>query len=271
MASSSFEPDFSRYEFCKVSRAGKVLTITLSEPDKLNAITARGHREMGRIFLDAAEDEQSEVIVVTGAGRAFSAGGDLDMIQLNHDSPTDLHRGLREAKRFAFTILDCDKPVIAKVNGDAIGLGATLALFCDVVFAADTARFGDPHNRVALIAGDGGQVTWPQLIGFARAKHYLFTGDLIPAPEAQAIGLIHKSVPADKLDAEVDAYVQRLLAMPIQSVRWTKQTLNIPLKQLAHSMMDAGVAYEGLGAATDDNQEAINAFRGRRKPVFKHR
>jgi len=271
MSSGSFEVDFSGYEFFKVSRDGKVLTITFNDPDRLNAINDRGHRELSRIFVDAAEDEASEVIVVTGAGRAFSAGGDLDMIQRFHDHPLALHRGLREGKRVASSMLDCDKPVIAKVNGDAVGLGATVALFCDVVFAADTARFGDPHNKVGLITGDGGQVTWPQMIGFARAKHYLLTGELIPAPEAQAIGLIYKAVPAETLDAEVDAYVKRLLAMPIQSVRWAKQTLNIPLKQLAHSMMDAGLAYEGLGAATEDTQEAINAFRERRKPAFKHR
>mgnify|MGYP001609298244 CR=1 FL=1 len=263
--------DFSHYQFFKVERAGKVLTITLNAPDKLNALGEVGHSELSRIFVDAAEDEASEIIVLTGAGRAFTAGGDIEYMQKLRDNPTLIHRSVREAKRIAFSLLDCDKPIICKVNGDAVGLGTTLALFSDIVFAVDTARFGDPHNNVALIAGDGGAVMWPQVIGYARAKHYLFTGEIIRAPEAQAMGMIHKAVPADKLNEEVDAYVERLLKMPVQSLRWTKQTINIGLKQLAHSMMDAGMAYEALAMRTDDHQEAINAFREKRKPVYTHK
>jgi enoyl-CoA hydratase len=262
--------DFSQYTFFKTERSGKVLTITLNNPDKLNAFSEAGHRELSRIFVDAAEDEESEIIVVTGAGRAFTAGGDLEYMQKLRDTPVLMHRTMREAKRIAFSLLDCDKPIICKVNGDAIGLGTTLALFCDVVFAVETARFGDPHNNVGLIAGDGGGIMWPQMIGYARAKHFLFTGDTIRAKEAQAIGLIHAAVAPEKLDEEVNAYVDRLLKMPIQSLRWTKATLNIGLKQLAHSMMDAGMAYETIAGQTKDHQEAINAFREKRKPRFSH-
>jgi enoyl-CoA hydratase len=261
--------DFSHYKFFLVERNGKVLTITLNNPDKLNAFSEIGHRELSRIFVDAAEDEDSEIIVVTGAGRAFTAGGDLEYMQKLRDEPALMHRTVREAKRIAFSLLDCDKPIICKVNGDAIGLGTTLALFCDVVFAVETAKFGDPHNNVALIAGDGGQVMWPQLIGYARAKHYLFTGEAMTAKDAQAMGLIHAAVPKEELDAQVDAYVNRLLKMPIQSIRWSKATMNIPLKQLAHSMMDAGMAYEAIAGQTDDHGEAIAAFREKRKPVYK--
>lgn len=263
--------EFSKYEFFRIERAGKVLKITLNAPQKLNAFSEVGHRELSQIFVDAAEDEESEVIVVTGEGRAFSAGGDLDYMQKLRDTPELIHRSVREAKRIAFSILDCDKPIICRVNGDAIGLGTTMALFSDVVIAVDTANFGDPHNNVALIAGDGGAVMWPQIVGYARAKHYLFTGEKISAREAQQIGLIYAAVPAEKLDETVDAYVERLLKMPMQSLRWTKQTINIGLKQLAHSMMDAGMAYEALAMRTHDHQEAINAFREKRKPVYQHR
>ncbi|MDB5971408.1 MAG: enoyl-CoA hydratase/carnithine racemase [Hydrocarboniphaga sp.] len=262
--------DFSHYTFFKVERAGKVLNITLNNPEKLNAFSEAGHREMSRIFTDAAEDDDSDLIVVTGAGRAFTAGGDLEYMQKLRDEPKLMHRTIREAKRIAFSLLDCDKPIICKVNGDAIGLGTTLALFSDIVFAVDTARFGDPHNNVGLIAGDGGGLMLPQFIGYARAKHYMFTGDLIKAPEAAQMGLIYASVPADQLDAAVDAYVQRLLKMPVQSLRWTKATVNIGLRQLAHSMMDAGMAYEMIAGQTQDHQEAINAFREKRKPRFTH-
>lgn len=260
--------DFSRYEFFQVERNGKVLTITLNNPDKLNAFSETGHRELSRIFVDAAEDDESEVIVVTGAGRAFTAGGDLQYMQKLRDEPALMHRTVREAKRIVFSLLDCDKPIICKVNGDAIGLGTTLALFCDVVFAVDTAKFADPHNNVALIAGDGGAIIWPQLIGYARAKHYLFTGEAMTAKDAHAMGLIHAAVPKEDLDAQVDAYVNRLLKMPLQSIRWSKATMNIPLKQLAHSMMDAGMAYEAIAGQTDDHGEAIAAFREKRKPQY---
>lgn len=259
---------FSRYKTLKFDRRGKVLTITLNNPDKLNAFNELAHQELSRVFVDAAEDTESELIVVTGAGRAFSAGGDLAYMQELRDTPALWHRTVREAKRIVFSLLDCDKPVICKVNGDAIGLGTTLALFCDVTFALETAKFADPHNSVGLIAGDGGAVMWPQLVGYARAKHYLFTGEAILAKDAQAMGLIHAALPAEQLDAQVDAYADRLLRLPIQSVRWTKQTVNIGLKQLAHSMMDAGMAYEALAGQTADHGEAIAAFRDKRRPSF---
>ncbi|BFM08242.1 enoyl-CoA hydratase/isomerase family protein [Halioxenophilus aromaticivorans] len=260
---------FSRYEFFKFERNGKILNIILNNPEKLNCFSETGHRELSRVFFDAAEDLDSEIIVVTGAGRAFTAGGDLEYMQKLRDNPELMHRTIREAKRFVYTLLDCEKPVICKVNGDAIGLGTTLSFLADITFSTETAKFGDPHNNVALIAGDGGSVIWPQLMGYARAKHYLFTGDILSGSKAQELGLIHQAVPAEALNAEVDAYCQRLLAMPMQSVRWTKQVINIPLKQLAHSMMDAGMAYEHIAGQTQDHQEAINAFRERRKPVFK--
>lgn len=263
--------DFSLYNTLAFHRRGKVLTITLNNPDNLNAFSVQAHKEFSRVLVDAAEDAQSEVIVLTGAGKAFSAGGDIADMQRTHDEPERWYGMIREGKRIVYSLLECEKPVIAKVNGDAIGLGATIALLSDVVIAADTARFGDPHNNVALVAGDGGSVIWPQLLGYARAKHYLFTGELIPSPEAQAMGLIHKAVPAAELDAAVDAYADRLLRLPIQSIKWTKQTLNIPLKQIAHGLMDTGLAYEALAGSTRDHGEAIDAFRSKRKPSFEGR
>lgn len=261
--------NFNNYETLSFSRRGKVLTIALNNPDNLNAFSARAHKEFARVLVEAADDDESELIVLTGTGRAFSAGGDIADMQRTYDAPERWYGMIREGKRIVFSLLECEKPVIAKVNGDAIGLGATIALLSDVVIAADSARFGDPHNSVALAVGDGGSVIWPQLLGYARAKHYLLTGELITASDAQVMGLIHKAVPLSELDKTVDAYVDKLLRMPIQSLKWTKQTLNIPLKQIAHSMMDAGLAYEALAGRTKDHAEAIDAFRTKRKPSFK--
>jgi enoyl-CoA hydratase len=262
---------FDEYKTMTFDRRGRILTVTFNQPAKLNTFAGLAHTELSWLFYDLVEDKESDIIVVTGAGRAFSAGGDIEYMQWLHDNPAEFYRSVREAKRIVNSLLELDKPVIAKVNGDAIGLGSTVAVFCDVVIAADTARFGDPHNNVALVSGDGGQIMWPYLIGYARAKHYLLTGEKIPAPEAERIGLIHKAVPAAELDAAVDAYVDRLAAMPVQSLRWSKSTINVPLRQLAASMMDVGMAYENISSQDPDHVEAIAAFREKRKPVFNQR
>ena len=261
--------DFSKYKSIKFERRGRILNVIFNQPDKLNSFSGRSHEELSHVFPDIADDTESDIIVLTGAGRAFSAGGNVPDMQHLIDNPTEFYKGIREGKRVVYGILDCDKPIIAKVNGDAIGLGATVALFCDVVFATETARFADPHNNVGLIAGDGGQVIWPHLIGYGRAKHYLFTGEKIDGKKAAEIGLIHAALPAEQLDAAVDAYADKLAAMPIQSLRWTKATVNIPLKQVAHSLMDTGMAYEGLASLTTaDHQEAVTAFSEKRAPKF---
>lgn len=259
---------FEDYRSILFSRRGGVLTATLNVPDQLNAISGDLHTELTRLFPDVAADPDTDILVLTGAGRAFSAGGNLDHIDRMRNDPHGFSESVREAKRIVFGALDCDKPVIAKLNGDAIGLGATLALFCDIVFAADTARIGDPHVKVGLVAGDGGAVIWPQLIGYARAKHYLLTGDPLSAPDAAAIGLINFAVPAEQLDQDVDAYADRLAAGATKAIRWSKITINMGLKQLAHQMMDAGMAYEAMASATSDHGEAIAAMRERRKPNF---
>jgi len=158
--------------------------------------------------------------------------------------------------------------VIAKVNGAAMGLGATLALFCDVIFAANYAKIADPHVKVGFVAGDGGAVIWPQLIGYARAKQYLLIGDAITGAEAAAIGLVNFALPGEELDAAVDAWARRMAGGARRAIQWTKATINVGLKQIAASVMDAGMAYELLSNQTRDHAEAIAAFRGKRAPDF---
>jgi enoyl-CoA hydratase len=260
--------NFGDYKSYAFSRSGRILTVTMNRPATLNAMDQSMHEETSRLFYDVAMDPDSEVIILTGAGRAFSAGGDIAGMQEMLDNPALFDVSIREAKKVIFGILDCEKPIICKMNGDAVGLGATMALFCDVIFAADHARIGDPHVRVALSAGDGGAVIWPQLIGFARAKEYLMTGDLINAKDAAAMGLINHAVPAAELDAKVDAFASRLEKGALKSIRWTKVSMNVALKQLAHTMMDTCMAYEALSNRTNDHVEAVKAFTEKRRPVF---
>jgi enoyl-CoA hydratase len=173
-----------------------------------------------------------------------------------------------EAKRIVYAMLDCEIPIVGRINGDAVGLGATLALLCDVTVADDTARIGDPHVRVGLNAADGGGFLWPQIIGFGKARELLLTGDLLSAAEAQRLGAIGHVVPAAELDAKVDSIVAKLRKGATKAIRWTKAGYTIPLRQLAHGHMDAGVAYECLTNLSADHAEAIEAFAEKRKPVF---
>ncbi len=260
-------PDFAKYQTIRADRRGRVLTLTLNRPDKLNAVDKVMHGELATVFEDAADDPDSDIVVLTGEGRAFSAGGDILWMQEMIDH--GFGQTAREAKRIIFSLLDCEKPIIAKLNGHATGLGATLALFCDVIFAADHAKIGDPHVLVGFTAGDGGAVIWPQLIGYARAKEYLMTGDLIPAPEAAQMGLINHAVPASELDARVDAFADRLAGGALFAIRTTKASVNVGLKQLAASIMEACLAFEEQSNASADHQEAVSAFREGRKPKFK--
>jgi enoyl-CoA hydratase len=259
------------YEALLVEREGRVLTIRMNRPETMNAVDGPTHEELSRVFVDAASDEESDVVVLTGSGSAFSSGGDADWLEAMADDPDGFERVAVEAKRIIFSMLDCEKPIVAKVNGHAVGLGATLALFCDVIFAAEHAKIGDPHVAVGLVAGDGGAVIWPQLVGYARAKEYLMTGELVGAPEAERIGLINHAIPADDLDERVAAFADRLVRGPRKAVRWTKASINIGLKQLAHSVMDACLAYELVSNVSTDHREGIKAFRERRKPVFEGR
>lgn len=258
------------YKSLQLTRKGRILTITMNRPDALNAADAAMHEELARVFSDAAADPGSDVIVFTGAGRAFSAGGDLKWMQDAVDNPHSFDtRTVDEARRIIFGILDCDKPILCRMNGDAIGLGATLALFCDIIIAADTARIADPHVKVGLVAGDGGAVIWPQLIGFARAKEFLMTGDVISATDAVRMGLINHAVPPQELDAKVYGMAERLARGALMAIRWTKRSVNIQLKEVAGKVLDASIAYEALSNRSADHAEAVAAFREKRKPAFK--
>jgi len=260
--------NYSQYERIKIDRRGHILTLTLNRPETRNAVDGRMHNELATIFYDVQLDEQADVIVITGAGSAFSAGGDINWLASLRQSGSEGDLVAVDAKKIVFGLLDLEKPIIARIPGPCIGLGATIALLCDVIYAAESASIGDPHVRMGLVAGDGGAVIWAQLVGYARAKEYLMTGDLLTAREAERIGLINHVVPDEELDRHVYDLAERLANGATKAIRWTKTVVNIGLKQLAHSMMDASISYEMLTMATSDHQEAIAAFQEKRKPSF---
>ena len=265
MSAAAATPD---YKTLALGRKGRLLTVTLNRPEAMNAVNLAMHEELAEVFVFAAADPHSDVIVLTGAGRAFSAGGDLDHVKHNAENPHLFDEEVRLAKRIVLAMLDLDKPLVCRLNGHAVGLGATLALFSDVIFAADSAKIGDPHVAIGLVAGDGGAVIWPQRIGLCKAKEYLLTGELLPAKKAEEIGLINHCLPAAELDAAVEAFCNRLLAGSRNAIRWTKVLLNMELKRVASSVIDAGIAYEAVTQRSPDHREGIQALIEKRKPVF---
>jgi enoyl-CoA hydratase len=259
---------FDAYQCLRFTRQGRVLTVSLNRPEQRNAVNARMHTELSRVFVDVQRDPDSDVIVLTGEGSAFCGGGDIEWMQSHVDDPAAFERMSREGKDIAFGQLDLEKPLICKLNGHATGLGASLALLSDITLAASEAKIGDPHVSVGLVAGDGGALIWPQVVGYAKARKYLLTGELMSAHEAERIGLVSEVLPRAELDAAVDALAQRIAAGATLAIRYTKMTTNLPLKALFHAHFDAGLAYECLSNRSADHAEAVRAFREKRKPVF---
>jgi enoyl-CoA hydratase len=256
------------FDHILIERRGKAVWATLNRPELRNAINGALDADIMRLIWEFDLDSDSEVLVLTGAGKCFSGGGDIEYMRETLD-PVKFQRGLKQGKKILSGILSCEKPIIARVQGDAIGLGATIALFCDIVIADEKARFADPHIVVGLTAGDGGAIIWPQLVGYARAKKYLLSGDRITGREAEEIGLIAHAVPAEALDAKVEEWVTKLTVNAAsRAIKYTKTTINIGLQQMLTTLVDAGFAYEALSSRTADHKEAIEAFSAKRPPSF---
>jgi enoyl-CoA hydratase len=263
---------YEGYETLAISRSDRVVTVMLNRPESRNATNTLMHQELVRVFGEIRADKETNVVVLTGAGeKAFSAGGDVEALREAFVNQARWADAMAEARAILDGLISLDQPVIARVNGDAYGLGATLALYCDIIIAVDTARIADPHVGVGLVAGDGGAVIWPQLIGYAKAKRYLLTGDPIGAVEAAQIGLISEAVPRDQLDARVDALATRLANGATVAIRGTKRAVNMHLRQQIEAMIEGHLGLETMSHLTDDHIEALNAFKERRAPDFKGR
>jgi enoyl-CoA hydratase len=260
--------DYSRYEFLDVTRAGAVVTVTLNRPEVRNVAHEGLHDELAAIFTDLDHDDECDVVILTGAGGAFCGGGDLNWLLEIQGSVVRTAHGNRSNQRIQTSLLALDKPIIAKVRGPAMGLGSSLALCCDFVYATPDATFADPHVRVGLVAGDGGTYLWPLLIGYARARRYLLTGDAVRGAEAAAIGLITDAVPDDELDAVVAAMAARLAAGPRYAIRWTKASINAGLRVVADPVLHRGSVLEQLTFMTNDSRAAFEAFQEGRRPTF---
>ena len=257
------QDEWERFTF---SRAGRVLTAAITSDHPVNGVDEQMHTELALVFNCLQRDSDSDIIILTAKGRAFCAGGDFDWFEEQINHPERFRAIGWDAKQIVTTLLNMEKPILCRMNGAAAGLGATIALLCDIIIADETAKIGDPHVKVGLVAGDGGALIWPQLIGFAKAKELLMTGDLLSAKEAERLGLINYAVPAADLDAKVAELVAKLQANPKWAVRWTKTTANIPLRALAAQLMDASIGWESVSNYMGDRREAVAAFKEKRAP-----
>jgi enoyl-CoA hydratase len=267
--------DYNRFQFLKVELEDGLATVTLNRPNSLNAVTPAMHTEITEVWPMISSDPQVRAVLLTGAGRAFCAGGDIKSMASPQESaasggakfPTPETIG--EGHRLVYNILDCQRPIVAAINGDAIGLGATIALFCDVTVAAETARIADTHVGIGVVAGDGGAVIWPWLIGPNRAKEFLMRGNKLTGAEAARIGLVNYAVPAEQVLPKARELARELADGPAWAIRWTKLSVNKLLKEAVNSVLDASIAYEMATFNMRDHHEAAQAFIEKRKPDFK--
>jgi enoyl-CoA hydratase len=242
--------------------------VTLNRPEKLNAIDIETHLLLKDVLLKADDDPENRVVVITGAGRGFCSGGDTGRMGGGSFGKANRRAVMSPGRHLVDTIINMEKPTIAAVNGPAVGLGATIALLCDIVVMADEARIGDRHVNVGLVAGDGGAVIWPLLIGPAKAKEFMITGRLIHGPEAERIGLIARSVPQAELMSTVHELADEIAGLPPYAVQATKASVNKILEAVSGLVLDTSLAYEHLSMKTEDHQEALRARKEKRAGVY---
>lgn len=248
---------------------GDILKITINHPDSaMNAVDEVLHAEFTRLFRDLKQVDGARAILLTGSGRAFSAGGDFDWFPTLQD-PITLEHLRRDAKQLIWDLLEVELPIVCAVNGPAAGLGASIALLCDVIFMAETAVILDPHVKVGIVAGDGGTTIWPMALGPALAKQYLLTGDPVSAGDALRMGLVNFVEQPDALEESALAFARRLAAGAPLAVQYTKQAVNKLVKANLNVAFDVATALEIVTFKSEDHAEALAAFKEKREPVFR--
>ena len=256
----------------KLERRGTILVITLDNPP-MNASTPVSHYELSRIFEEVNHDPNTAVIVLTGAGdRAFSAGGDIDeMIErIQSNDHARWNRTMIEARHIVYGLLRLEKPLIARINGHAIGLGATLAAFSDLSYMMAKAKIADTHVNIGLTAGDGGSLIWPFLIGFNKARHHLLTGDPLTGAQAAELGLVSQAVDTiEELDAAAFGMAERLASGATLAINTTKMAINSLLRGILENLVEQHLGLETQTALTHDHLEAALAFKEKRSPQFR--
>jgi enoyl-CoA hydratase len=244
-----------------------VRVLTLNRPRTLNAIDDELHRAVVSALRDASADDTVRAIVLTGSGRAFSAGGDVDLIRNMRADPDLRWRVLHQGREIFDLLSTVAVPIVAAVNGPAVGAGCTLALLCDIAVMADDAHFADPHVAVGLVPGDGGAVIWPLVAGLAAARAYLLTGDPMPAWDAYRLGLVHQVTPRSQVLDAATGVAERIAALPAFAVRETKRCLNLHFERANEAVFERAMEAEYQSFDTDEHARAMEAMARRaRRP-----
>ncbi len=244
-----------------VETDGPVTILTLNNPDMRNAFLDDMHEAMQEIWTHLANDHSVRAVVLTGAGKAFSSGGNIPDFIRSYDDPEHRRMSLRGAKRLMDAMAEFPKPVVAAVNGPAVGLGCSVAVGCDLVLIAESAYMADTHVNIGLVCGDGGAVAWPLFMSLLKAKEYLLLGDRIPAHDAVALGLANRVVADDQLMTEAKALAHRLAAQPHQAIQETKRALNLHLQAAIQLVASFALSAEAESFATDDIRKTIEGFK----------
>ncbi|HEX4247856.1 MAG TPA: enoyl-CoA hydratase/isomerase family protein [Pseudonocardia sp.] len=247
----------------EVSSAGAVRTVRLTRPAARNAVNTQLHTELTEVWGRIAVDPEARAVLLCGAGGVFSAGGDAEWLYRVASDQVERSRSLEEAKRLAGEMLRFPLPIVAAVEGPAVGLGSSLASLCDLVIMGENAFFADPHVALGVVAGDGAVATWPFLISMMRAKEFLFTGDRIDAKTAVELGLACRAVPDDQVLAEATALAQRLAALPAAALRATKRALNMQLERASIGVLDYACATEAETFTLPEFQRKVAAMRAK--------
>lgn len=243
-----------------VQERGAVRVLTLNAPERHNAVDDALHHALLDAWLLLGSDKDVGAAVLTGAGSSFSAGGDMDHIRNLHDDPVLRRRTIRTAEQLIRAAVSCEVPIIAAVNGPAVGLGATLALLCDLVVISDTAYIADPHVSIGVVAGDGGAAVWPSYMSMLQAKEHLLLGNSVSAQECLRLGIANRVAPADEVLTVALELGTRLSKQPRQALRDTKRALNLHLRQAVDRTLDFGLAAESESLAGDEVLAVVNRF-----------
>ncbi|MGE0341103.1 MAG: enoyl-CoA hydratase/isomerase family protein [Xanthobacteraceae bacterium] len=247
--------------------AERVLKIELNRPERLNATDEAMHLELVQIWRDIDNDPDISVSILTGAGKAFSAGGDFELIEGNINDPVRRAANWKQARDLVYNIVNSSKPIVSAMRGPAVGAGLTAGLLADISIVAKNAKIIDGHTRLGVAAGDHAAIIWPLLCGMAKAKYYLLLCDRISGEEAERIGLVSLAVEDEELDAKALEIAKRLAEGAPSAIRWTKYALNNWLRT-AGPVFDASLALEFLGFAGTEVKEGLASHREKRAPKF---
>jgi enoyl-CoA hydratase len=262
-------PDaYAKYTRLKFERpAERILQIVLDNPGRLNATDAKMHAELAHVWRDIDADPDVSVAIIRGAGDAFSAGGDLELVEDIANDFATRTRVWREAREMVYNIINCSKPLVSAMHGPAVGAGLVCGILADISIAAKTARIIDGHTRLGVAAGDHAAIIWPLLCGMAKAKYYLLLCEPISGAEAERIGLVALAVDDDELFRRALEVAKRLAAGSPTAIRWTKHALNNWLRMMGPTF-DNSLALEFLGFTGPDIREGLASLKEKRAPRF---